>query len=181
MDLKLVICIIFDYFKLGIMFCDVMMFIGDVWVFWVVVDQMVQFWVGVKIDMVVGIEVCGFILGGVVVYQFLVGFMLVCKKGKLFYCIIVEDYELEYGIDMIEIYVDVIKEGDCVLLVDDLIVIGGIVEVLIKFFQCVGVIVVGVVFVIDFLDLGGVKCIEVMGVLVFLFVEYEGDQGLICF
>lgn len=61
--------------------------------------------------MVVGLEVCGFIVGCFVVYELGVGFVLVCKKGKLFWEIIEVIYGLEYGIDILILYKDVIKLG----------------------------------------------------------------------
>ncbi len=175
MDLKSVIRTIPDYPKSGIMFRDVTTLIGDARAFRVAVDQMVQPWAGAKIDMVAGTEARGFILGGAVAHQLSVGFTPVRKKGKLPYRTIAEDYELEYGTDTIEIHVDAIKEGDRVLLVDDLIATGGTAEASIKLLQRAGATVVGAAFVIDLPDLGGAKRIEAMGVPVSSLVEYEGE------
>ena len=175
MDLKSVIRTIPDYPKPGIMFRDVTTLIGDARAFRVAVDQMVQPWAGAKIDMVAGTEARGLILGGAVAHQLSVGFTPVRKKGKLPYRTIAEDYELEYGTDTIEIHVDAIKEGDRVLLVDDLIATGGTAEASIKLLQRAGATVVGAAFVIDLPDLGGAKRIEAMGVPVSSLVEYEGD------
>ena len=175
MDLKSVIRTIPDYPKPGIMFRDVTTLIGDARAFRVAVDQMVQPWAGAKIDMVAGTEARGFILGGAVAHQLSVGFTPVRKKGKLPYRTIAEDYELEYGTDTIEIHVDAIKEGDRVLLVDDLIATGGTAEASIKLLQRAGATVVGAAFVIDLPDLGGDKRIEAMGVPVSSLVEYEGE------
>ena len=175
MDLKSVIRTIPDYPKPGIMFRDVTTLIGDARAFRVAVDQMVQPWAGAKIDMVAGTEARGFILGGAVAHQLSVGFTPVRKKGKLPYRTIAEDYELEYGTDTIEIHVDAIKEGDSVLLVDDLTATGGTAEASIKLLQRAGATVVGAAFVIDLPDLGGAKRIEAMGVPVSSLVEYEGD------
>jgi adenine phosphoribosyltransferase len=175
MDLKSVIRTIPDYPKPGIMFRDVTTLIGAARAFRVAVDQMVQPWAGAKIDMVAGTEARGFILGGAVAHQLSVGFTPVRKKGKLPYRTIAEDYELEYGTDTIEIHVDAIKEGDRVLLVDDLIATGGTAEASIKLLQRAGATVVGAAFVIDLPDLGGAKRIEAMGVPVSSLVEYEGD------
>jgi len=175
MDLKSVIRTIPDYPKPGIMFRDVTTLIGDARAFRVAVDQMVQPWAGAKIDRVAGTEARGFILGGAVAHQLSVGFTPVRKKGKLPYRTIAEDYELEYGTDTIEIHVDAIKEGDRVLLVDDLIATGGTAEASIKLLQRAGATVVGAAFVIDLPDLGGAKRIEAMGVPVSSLVEYEGE------
>lgn len=150
------------------------MFLGNVRVFCCVVDVFVQFWVGFKVDQIVGIEVCGFILGGVVVYQLFVGFVLICKKGKLLYEIVWIVYLFEYGFDEMEMYKDVIQVGDRVILVDDLIVIGGMVEVVCKFLRFMGVNIEVVCFIVDFLDLGGCKKLEVLNVFVCILVEFLG-------
>ena len=174
MDLKSVIRTIPDYPKPGIMFRDVTTLIGDARAFRVAVDQMVQPWAGAKIDKVAGTEARGFILGGAVAHQLSVGFTPVRKRGKLPHRTLIEEYELEYGTDTIEIHVDAIKEGDRVLLVDDLIATGGTAEASIKLLQRAGATVVGAAFVIDLPDLGGAKRIEALGVPCASLVSFEG-------
>lgn len=49
------------------------------------------------VDMIVGFEVCGFIVGCLVVYELGVGFVFVCKKGKLLCEMVKVIYDLEYG------------------------------------------------------------------------------------
>jgi len=175
MDLKSAIRTIPDYPKPGIMFRDVTTLIGDARAFRVAVDQMVQPWAGAKIDRVAGTEARGFILGGAVAHQLSVGFTPVRKKGKLPHRTLIEEYELEYGQDAIEIHVDAIQENDRVLLVDDLIATGGTAEASIRLLQRAGATVVGAAFVIDLPDLGGAKRIEALGVPVSSLVQYEGD------
>ena len=132
MDLKSAIRTIPDYPKPGIMFRDVTTLIGDARAFRVAVDRMVQPWAGAKIDRVAGTEARGFILGGAVAHQLSVGFTPVRKRGKLPHRTLIEEYELEYGQDAIEIHVDAIQENDRVLLVDDLIATGGTAEASIR-------------------------------------------------
>ncbi len=175
MDLKSAIRTIPDYPKPGIMFRDVTTLIGDARAFRVAVDQMVQPWAGAKIDRVAGTEARGFILGGAVAHQLSVGFTPVRKKGKLPHRTIMEEYDLEYGTDTIEIHVDAVNEGDRILLVDDLIATGGTAEASVKLLQRAGATVVGAAFVIDLPDLGGAKRIEALGVPVSALVEYEGE------
>ena len=175
MDLKSAIRTIPDYPKPGIMFRDVTTLIGDARAFCVAVDRMVQPWAGAKIDRVAGTEARGFILGGAVAHQLSVGFTPVRKRGKLPHRTLIEEYELEYGQDAIEIHVDAIQENDRVLLVDDLIATGGTAEASIRLLQRAGATVVGAAFVIDLPDLGGAKRIEAMGVPVSSLVQYEGD------
>ena len=175
MDLKSAIRTIPDYPKPGIMFRDVTTLIGDARAFRVAVDRMVQPWAGAKIDRVAGTEARGFILGGAVAHQLSVGFTPVRKRGKLPHRTLIEEYELEYGQDAIEIHVDAIEENDRVLLVDDLIATGGTAEASIRLLRRAGATVVGAAFVIDLPDLGGAKRIEAMGVPVSSLVQYEGE------
>ncbi len=175
MDLKAAIRTIPDYPKPGIQFRDVTTLIGDARAFRVAVDRMVQPWAGAKIDKVAGTEARGFILGGAVAHQLSVGFVPVRKRGKLPHRTLVEEYELEYGTDAIEIHVDAISEGDRVLLVDDLIATGGTAEASIKLLQRAGATVVGAAFIIDLPDLGGAERIEALGVPVSSLVAFDGE------
>ncbi|MDF1769192.1 adenine phosphoribosyltransferase [Maricaulis sp.] len=175
MDLKAAIRTIPDYPKPGIQFRDVTTLIGDARAFRVAVDRMVQPWAGAKIDQVAGTEARGFILGGAVAHQLSVGFTPVRKRGKLPHRTLIEEYELEYGQDAIEIHVDAIAEGDRVLLVDDLIATGGTAEASIKLLQRAGATVVGAAFIIDLPDLGGARRIEALGVPVSSLVAFEGE------
>lgn len=77
------------------------------------------------IDVVVGIESRGFILGAPLAYLLGCGFVPVRKPGKLPAACEFEEYTLEYGTDKIEIHKDAIREGDRVLIVDDLLATGG--------------------------------------------------------
>ncbi len=173
-DLKAAIRTIPDYPKPGIMFRDVTTLIGDARAFRVAIDQMVQPWAGAKIDKVAGTEARGFILGGAVAHQLSVGFVPVRKKGKLPSRTLSEEYELEYGTDTIEIHTDAVREGDRVLLVDDLIATGGTAEASIRLLRRAGATVVGATFIIDLPELGGAKRIEALGVPVSALVSYEG-------
>lgn len=174
MDLKAAIRTIPDFPKPGIMFRDVTTLIGDARAFRVAIDQMVQPWAGAKIDKVAGTEARGFILGGAVAHQLSVGFVPVRKQGKLPWRTLSEEYALEYGTDTIEIHSDAVREGDRVLLVDDLIATGGTAEASIRLLQRAGATVVGATFIIDLPDLGGAKRIEALGVPVSSLVSYEG-------
>ncbi len=129
----------------------------------------------VEIDMVVGIESRGFIVGTPVAYELNLGFVPIRKRGKLPAETAGLDYELEYGSDRIEIHVDAIKPGDRVLLVDDLIATGGTAQAAVQLIEDMGGIVVECCFVIDLPDVGGRARLEAMGQKVFALCEFEGD------
>src|ERR1035437_5343912 len=116
------------YPKQGIQFRDITTLLKDPVGFRATVDELVNRYKDVKIDKIAGIESRGFILGAPLAYALNTGFIQPRKKGKPPAETIGHDYELEYGIDRIEIHVDAIAEGDRVLLVDDLIATGGTAE-----------------------------------------------------
>src|SRR6202000_1954800 len=124
MDYKSAIRTIPDYPKKGIMFRDITTLLGNPRAFRRAVDEMVQPYAGTRVDKVAGLEARGFILGGAVAHQLSTGFVPIRKKGKLPHTVIGEDYALEYGQDRVEIHADAVKNGDQVILVDDLIATG---------------------------------------------------------
>ncbi|MUP44252.1 adenine phosphoribosyltransferase [Gramella sp. BOM4] len=78
-----------------------------------------------NIDKVVGIESRGFFFGTLLAQKLNAGFVPVRKPGKLPYKTHRETYELEYGIDSLEIHEDAINKGEKVLLHDDVLATGG--------------------------------------------------------
>ena len=78
-----------------------------------------------SVDLVVGIEARGFILGAAVAYELGTGFVPVRKAGKLPGETLHVDYELEYGTATIEVHADAFVAGARVLVVDDILATGG--------------------------------------------------------
>lgn len=174
MDFKTVIRTIPDYPKAGVMFRDVTTLFGNPRAFRRAVDELVQPYAGVRIDKVAGIEARGFILGGAVAHQLSTGFVPVRKKGKLPFTTLGEDYDLEYGKDRVEIHVDAVKQGDHVVIVDDLIATGGTCFAALRLLERAGARVIGCCFVIDLPELGGAAKIRALGKEVTTLVAFEG-------
>ena len=174
MDLKSVIRTIPDYPRPGIMFRDVTTLLADARGFRRAIDELVQPLAGAKIDKVAGIEARGFILGGAIAHQLSVGFIPIRKKGKLPFKTIGEKYELEYGVDEVEIHIDAVRKGEKILLVDDLIATGGTAVAAIKLLERAGGEVVLCSFVIDLPELGGAARLRKMGKEVAALVAFEG-------
>ena len=128
-----------------------------------------------KIDKIASIESRGFLIGAPLAYLLNVGMVLIRKPGKLPAETIKQDYKLEYGSDQIEIHIDAIKEGERVLIVDDLIATGGTVEAAVKLVQKMKGEVLECCFIIDLPDIGGSRKLESMGQNVFSLCEFEGD------
>ena len=173
-DLKALIRTIPDYPRAGIQFRDITALIADPAGLQGAVDGLALPYRGAGIGMVAGIEARGFILGGAVALALGLGFVPIRKKGKLPGRVIGEDYSLEYGIDTIEIQVDAIKDGERVLLIDDLIATGGTADAAIKLIRRSGGEVAAAAFVIDLPDLGGADRLRADGVAVHALVRFEG-------
>ncbi len=174
MDLRTIIRTIPDYPKPGVMFRDVTTLLADARGFRRVIDELVQPLAGAKIDKVAGIEARGFILGGAIAHQLSVGFIPIRKKGKLPFKTIGERYELEYGVDEVEIHIDAVKTGEKILLVDDLIATGGTAGAAIRLLERAGGEIVLCAFVVDLPELGGAAKLRAMGKDVVSLVAFDG-------
>ena len=130
---------------------------------------------GAPIDKVVGIEARGFILGPVVAHELGLGFIPIRKHGKLPGAVNGEDYQLEYGIDRIEVHVDAIDAGERVLLVDDLVATGGTASAAVRLIEQSGAEVFECCFIVDLPDLGGRERLEALGLTVFTLCAFEGE------
>jgi adenine phosphoribosyltransferase len=173
-DLKSLIRTIPDYPKPGIMFRDVTTLLGDAQGFKAAIAQLCEPFRTVPVDAVAGIEARGFILGGAVADRLGCGFVPIRKKGKLPWKCIGQEYALEYGTDCIEIHEDAIKEGERVLIVDDLIATGGTAIAASKLIRHVKGTIVGAAFVIDLPELGGVKALKDAGIESHCLMAFDG-------
>lgn len=163
-----------DFPHEGIMFRDVTTLFSDPRGLRLAIDQLLEPYVGQKIDKVIGLEARGFILGGAVAHQLGVGFVPVRKKGKLPGKTISQDYKLEYGEATVEIHEDALEAGERVLIVDDLLATGGTAVAGIKLVEQLGAQVVSCAFVVDLPELGGRKVLTDMGLDVHTICVFEG-------
>jgi adenine phosphoribosyltransferase len=173
-DLKQLIRTIPDYPKPGIMFRDITTLLLDPQGLRAAVDGLMLPLVKMPIDLVAGIEARGFILGGAVAHELGKGFVPVRKKGKLPHKTIGQEYQLEYGVDAVEIHADAIAPGQRVLLIDDLIATGGTAEAAIELVHRSGGELIAAAFIIDLPDLGGSERLKSRGVAVHTLVSFGG-------
>lgn len=117
-----------DFPKPGILFKDITPVLADPKLSLEVSHALYDHWKNVKVDAVLGIESRGFIYGLQLAQQLGVPFVPVRKVGKLPYKTVRHAYDLEYGSAEIEMHEDAIKEGDHVLVHDDLLATGGTAE-----------------------------------------------------
>lgn len=114
-----------DFPKAGILFYDITTLLRDRDGFQETIESLTQPFRSLAIDVVVGVESRGFILGGAVADRLGAGFAPVRKKGKLPSTTVQETYDLEYGTDCLEIHADAVEAGQRVLIVDDVLATGG--------------------------------------------------------
>jgi len=119
------------------------------------VDQMCDAVDAWDFDVVVGVESRGFILGSAMAYQLGVGFVPVRKPGKLPAAVHAVDYQLEYGLDSLEIHKDALDPGHRVLVVDDLLATGGTAAATIALVEAAGGTVAGTCVLVELVDLDG--------------------------
>ena len=144
-----------DFPKAGILFYDVTTLLRDPDGFKVAVDSLAAPFEKSGIDVIVGIESRGFILGAAVADRLGAGFVPVRKLGKLPSTTIRATYDLEYGSDSLEMHRDAIDPGQRVLIVDDLLATGGTASATVKLVKELGGTVEGVAFLIELVELGG--------------------------
>lgn len=155
MDLKQHIRSVPDFPKTGILFYDITTLLRDPAGFRTTVDLLSTPYSGQDIDVVVGIESRGFILGAAVAQQIGAGFIPIRKPGKLPAKALKETYDLEYGTDALEIHEDAIESGQRVLIVDDVLATGGTAAAAAQLVRKLGGELHGMAFLIELLFLNG--------------------------
>jgi len=171
MDLKEKIRVIEDFPKKGISFKDITTILKDGEGFKYIIDKIVEKVKDKEIDLVVGPEARGFVLGAPVAYALGVGFVPVRKPGKLPADTLRYEYSLEYGNDALEIHKDAIIPGQRVLIVDDLLATGGTISAVAKLVEELGGVVASMGFVVELTGLKGRE--KLKGYDVFSLVQYE--------
>ncbi len=144
-----------DFPKAGILFYDVTTLLREPDGFKMAVDAMTLPYQDRDVSLVVGVESRGFILGAAVADRLGAGFVPVRKLGKLPAATVRATYELEYGTDSLEMHRDAIREGQRVVIVDDLLATGGTARATVDLVRQVGGEVEGIAFLIELLALNG--------------------------
>jgi len=172
-DIKKAIRTVPDFPKKGVMFRDITTLVKNYEVFRYTIKKLASIFLEDEIDLVVGIESRGFIIGAPLALELSAGFVPVRKPGKLPYDTVRKEYQTEYSRDAVEMHRDAIRPGQRILLVDDLIATGGTMKASIELVEELGGVVVAAAFVIDLPDLHGKE--KLRGYRVISLVEFEGD------
>lgn len=154
-DLKKYIRSIRDFPIKGIMFRDITTLLKEPIAVRETLNQLVFFTGEQKVDKVVAVESRGFIFGAMIANELNAGFVPVRKPGKLPAETESQTYQLEYGLDKIEIHKDAIQPGDKILIHDDLLATGGTAEATCRLVEKLGGEVVQISFIIELSFLNG--------------------------
>lgn len=165
MDLEQFIALVPDYPKKGVNFRDITPLMDNGEAYKYATDQIVAYAQEKQIDLIVGPEARGFIIGCPVAYALGIGFAPVRKEGKLPRETIKVSYGLEYGSDVLTIHKDAIKPGQRVLITDDLLATGGTIDATINLVEQLGGVVAGIAFLIELTYLEGRKKLDGYDVL----------------
>jgi adenine phosphoribosyltransferase len=169
-DLRSYVRAIADFPRPGILFRDITPLLADPRALALAVDGLASAAVGLAgpvegrsdgagagagVDLVIGAEARGFVLGPALAVRLGAGFLPARKPGRLPHQAVGATYELEYATATLELHTDPVIEGARVLVHDDLLATGGTANALCELVTRLGGHVVGAVFLIELADLGG--------------------------
>ena len=155
MDLRPFIRDIPDFPKPGVVFKDITPLMADGPALDAAVRSLADLARPLSPDVVIGAEARGFLLGPALARELGAGFVLARKPGKLPHETVSAEYELEYGIDALELHSDAVAAGARVLVHDDLLATGGTAKALCELVEAVGGTVVACGFLIELSFLRG--------------------------
>lgn len=171
---KSVIRTINDWPEAGVAFRDITPIFKDPKALRMVSDSLITRYIDSDITHIASIDARGFLISSIMAYQLNIPLVLVRKKGKLPGETIRQEYKLEYGTSEVEMQVDAVKEGDRVLVFDDLIATGGTILAATTLIKKLGAEVTEAAAIIDLPDLNGSSAIQQAGVPVYTLLAYEG-------
>lgn len=162
-----------DFPRPGIGFKDITTLLADAEALDAAVVGLADAVRGDDVEMVVGAEARGFLLGPALARELGSGFILARKQGKLPHDTVQAEYALEYGTDTLEIHSDAIRSGARVLVHDDLLATGGTAKAVCQLVEQLGGDVVACVFLAELAFLGGRE--QLTGYEVRSLVRYENE------
>ena len=175
LDLASLVRTIPDFPKPGIQFRDITTLIGDAAGFAESVRRLSALAAAHRPDLIVAVEARGFLFGAAMATAMGLGLVPVRKAGKLPGVTIGVDYELEYGVDRLELHEGAVLPGHRVVLFDDLLATGGTILATAELMRSAGAEVAAALFVIDLPDLGGSQRLEAAGLRCETLIAIDGD------
>ncbi|MFU2157983.1 adenine phosphoribosyltransferase [Caldisericum sp. AR60] len=155
MDLRKYVRDIPDFPQKGILFRDLTPLMGDKEAFNYAVKEIANHFKDFHVDKVAAIEARGFIFGAPIAKELGAGFVPIRKPGKLPYEVVRKEFQLEYGMSILELHKDAFKKGERVLMIDDLLATGGTALAASELVESLGAEIVGWGFVVILKNLKG--------------------------
>ncbi len=160
-----------DFPEPGVVFKDITPVLADPKAFRLLIEKMAEPFADLDVTKVAGIEARGFTLATPIATILGAGFIPLRKPGKLPYETVKEEYELEYGVDALEVHTDAAVTDEKVLIVDDVIATGGTAAAAVTLLGGIGAEVVGFSVFIELVFLGGASKID--GVPLHALIRYD--------
>ena len=164
MDLRQYIRDIPDFPVEGILFRDITPLMQEPTAFKYVIDRMAEHYESQGIDVILGIEARGFLIGAPLAYKLGKPFVPVRKEGRLPYETKSVKYALEYGQNVVEVHTDAVSRGQRAVILDDLLATGGTMAAGAELVESMGGEVAGLAAVIELIDLDGRERLSGYGV-----------------
>ena len=175
MKLENYIEVVPDFPKKGVQFKDVTSLMQHGEVYKETIRQMAALVKEMGAEVIVGPESRGFMFGCPVAVELGLGFIPVRKPGKLPRETISQTYELEYGVDTLQMHKDSIKPGQKVVIVDDIVAVGGTMDAIVKMIEQVGGELVGMVALMGLTSLPGVAKLEPKGLKCLIYDDVKDE------
>jgi adenine phosphoribosyltransferase len=144
-----------DFPKPGIVFKDITPMLLDPRLFQDTVTALADWTKERGARKIIGVDARGFLFAGAVADRLGLGLVPARKPGKLPYQTVSESYDLEYGINTLELHTDAVAKGERIVIVDDLLATGGTVRAAAKLVEVLGGTIAGLAFVVELGFLGG--------------------------
>jgi adenine phosphoribosyltransferase len=172
-ELKKYIRNVHDFPKEGIVFRDITTLLLNAKAFHGAMNCFLEELKDKQFDKFAAIEARGFIFAGALAAKLQKGIILVRKPGKLCAETVQEEYELEYGTDILEMHKDAIKQGERIIIVDDLLATGGTALSTCRLIEQMGGVVAGIVFLIELSFLKGID--KLRAYPVYSIITYDAE------
>lgn len=174
--LKSLIRAVPDFPKSGVTFRDVTPLFQSPRAYRMMIDSLVQRYVESGCTHIGAMDARGFLLGSVLAYELNKPLVLFRKRGKLPADVISQGYSTEYGEAFLEVHSDALKEGDSLLLIDDLIATGGTLIAAAALARKLGATVYEAAAIIDLPELGGSQRLIDMDIPTFSLTQFALDE-----
>ncbi|MGI5878062.1 MAG: adenine phosphoribosyltransferase [Christensenellales bacterium] len=149
----------------GIRYRDITTLLKDPQAYRALLDDLCEPLRTEKVDLVIGPEARGFVIGAPMAYMLGAGFVPVRRPGKLPAEVYRYEYALGHGRDTLEIHQDAVAAGQRVVIVDDLLATGSTAQAVCRLMEKLGAEIVALCFAIELTHLGGRANLEPYRVL----------------